>query len=1304
MNLFNLKKNDRITVNVLGSRQFSNKSIFEVEYNGQKCQVPMFEFQKSLELPKQMECVVVNVTENKLFLQQNVAALIGRTYSENQICEFTVDSDYTNTSNPFYKLTDGSGFYFKLRTRKDQKFTRNQKVKCRIKSVRGVEVDIEYIGTVHEMNDNFKFGTLLRKIGRDARILAAALRHQPWSPDVATLYEANSSEWLPKSIEAALKTFETTVPADITASRLELLESLARVIVWFLEDSDYFDSFAEKERYQWQTRFDSYLRHSMALVEAYRTIIDSHQHDFAYKIVRKFRASGYLILAGHKLLTLKCVLAIDPGVLNDLITELTDAVLARRNDCLRDPVFSNAFIKLLQLYIDNNHHTLDEMDEAETDDAKESLRIMLTALALQLLLANGHEENHPDIDFEINRSRLYRYVTLQNNSGDELMLGKALNALLACEASRSEYTWNDVAEILQLSSRLRQPVETATLPALYESSAALIKVSDHSIMVEENASDTPVLAFPPANTEMWCDMGIYLASPLDDAPREPRTIAQHKLLWRLINRRLAPDGLSTELDAAKKFNIRTTPRTGDVATIEIYEVDPANRQRFRCRIVDDSEYVGRGWIDKKDIVGSNQELSLDMFTAPDKTPYRFEATVTAVKSADDIQFSLVDTLNDYIDSITRYDDVEECAIISKIGDSCTVLSKRGFTINVELDADHDYLEKGDIIKVSNLSVEHNWREGDFMADGGLRGFDFAEATAKLLRDFANNEQRYADPSSATTDEGASLQEANRMTTDSVVELTRIIENVASRVRDNVTAYNYYAYARLLARIAGNAPLAAYFDKRCGLLEEFDDFSTNGHVDLQHLDTLMSGLSMENNSLSIDGEKLRILSVLDHPENNAYLWNMFGRNTNESLQELSRLVLAYNMLDGFKMRDQRLVIRQKIYSKLKVNIEKEPTVVAGGKEGLTTEFKTSIAYPANSMRLDVAAQTAVIMKVITAFLNTEGGTLYIGVSDEGYVRGLENDLAYFKSKDRFDRHVHDNLRHHLTFIPNSHLYIATEWIENSGKDIYVVKVNRPGRPIALDGQYYRRDGSSCVIVRPDQVESFLSTFDPVPQSATLRPSPSPAAAQPIVNAPAAAPTLRPSQPDTDERPIATSRFRNNVLHDGYPGYEPVSEYLYIQSDGHFDLVADDRWSEESSALTLGLHQAELDSNLVIVSSTGHIVRFPIRQLAASEGHFSSKASPIFISPITDDDKLIMIYRSTDGTPYKRLFSTKELHQGRTDDRGELPDREIGEVLFCEIVRPDAQQSFKSIVRKQRIGKDAASIEREQSAILERLRKE
>jgi Putative DNA-binding domain/Eco57I restriction-modification methylase len=80
------------------------------------------------------------------------------------------------------------------------------------------------------------------------------------------------------------------------------------------------------------------------------------------------------------------------------------------------------------------------------------------------------------------------------------------------------------------------------------------------------------------------------------------------------------------------------------------------------------------------------------------------------------------------------------------------------------------------------------------------------------------------------------------------------------------------------------------------------------------------------------------------------------------------------------------------------------------ETKTVEFKSSLRYDIREQKVNKNLEHS-CFKNIAAFLNSDGGTLFIGVDDDGNILGLENtDFASFKGsnkKDEFTKHF-DNL--------------------------------------------------------------------------------------------------------------------------------------------------------------------------------------------------------------------------------------------------------------------------------------------------------
>ena len=70
------------------------------------------------------------------------------------------------------------------------------------------------------------------------------------------------------------------------------------------------------------------------------------------------------------------------------------------------------------------------------------------------------------------------------------------------------------------------------------------------------------------------------------------------------------------------------------------------------------------------------------------------------------------------------------------------------------------------------------------------------------------------------------------------------------------------------------------------------------------------------------------------------------------------------------------------------------------EGTRLEFKSTLQWDVKQGKRNDDLRK-MVLKTIAAFLNTEGGTLIIGVEDDGNVYGLDADLALVNnSRDKF----------------------------------------------------------------------------------------------------------------------------------------------------------------------------------------------------------------------------------------------------------------------------------------------------------------
>jgi predicted HTH transcriptional regulator len=87
----------------------------------------------------------------------------------------------------------------------------------------------------------------------------------------------------------------------------------------------------------------------------------------------------------------------------------------------------------------------------------------------------------------------------------------------------------------------------------------------------------------------------------------------------------------------------------------------------------------------------------------------------------------------------------------------------------------------------------------------------------------------------------------------------------------------------------------------------------------------------------------------------------------------------------------------IKEKLGIKIETKKLSLENLEESQDVEFKSSIAWDYTTSRKNKDLEY-VIAKTISAFMNTKGGLLVVGVDDKKQVLGIRNDLKLLKKQD------------------------------------------------------------------------------------------------------------------------------------------------------------------------------------------------------------------------------------------------------------------------------------------------------------------
>lgn len=121
----------------------------------------------------------------------------------------------------------------------------------------------------------------------------------------------------------------------------------------------------------------------------------------------------------------------------------------------------------------------------------------------------------------------------------------------------------------------------------------------------------------------------------------------------------------------------------------------------------------------------------------------------------------------------------------------------------------------------------------------------------------------------------------------------------------------------------------------------------------------------------------------------------------------------------------------------------------------------------------------VVKTIVGFLNANGGTLIIGVSDSGQIVGLENDYKTLpkKNKDGFENHLSMLVKTMVGLPFTKYVHVSFETIEN--KEICLVTVRESHKPAYLTNgdkkeDFYVRVGNSTQPFSMSEMTEYIKT--------------------------------------------------------------------------------------------------------------------------------------------------------------------------------------------------------------------------------------
>jgi len=158
-------------------------------------------------------------------------------------------------------------------------------------------------------------------------------------------------------------------------------------------------------------------------------------------------------------------------------------------------------------------------------------------------------------------------------------------------------------------------------------------------------------------------------------------------------------------------------------------------------------------------------------------------------------------------------------------------------------------------------------------------------------------------------------------------------------------------------------------------------------------------------------------------------------------------------------------------------EQDIREILNSNEHERLEFKTTLRWDVNRERVNKDLEQGV-MKTVTAFLNSAGGTLVIGVDDHRQIYGLEADMMSLakQNHDGFENHFNNLFSSMIGPEFRQRVKLSFHYVDN--KSVSLIQVDPAHRPAYLKTEkgedFFIRTGNATTPLKVSQVDPYISS--------------------------------------------------------------------------------------------------------------------------------------------------------------------------------------------------------------------------------------
>lgn len=1282
-------------------------------YDGESVEVRLtrLQFQKEPEYvtPDKLGCRVKGVLADGTPLLthdivQYVNDFYGRPEQQGEIYNFTVVVP-SQDGDEYMSVTDKYGINYRVK-RPETPMRKGQKVKGHFYTAKNGCLNLTLIreSADYPLYSYEEIGEILgMNIGR-RNYTERILRVLPELKPVRLEIEADNPEW-PLT---ALRVMHKCMPHWFMQARTErgkqilkrTIDRMRALGLFLIEGSAFLNFLPDEQRMALQQELTTLVESVKPYKMTLQLVMNGKHREFISSLLDRLQKSGFIYHPSRQFAVLMLIFRLFPQEVQTNLDRIFAVIFERKLSNWQLEPFRQAFIEQFDIYVNMTRDDVDALPQVESPEERARLGNLLTAIALELLIAgkDGLAEDHSSRL----RSLFYRYASLVSPREADILLGKSFLALMNSDNFPPAYTYENLKQPMVMLARAAMPtadvdpLRSLETSHVFSNGYVRLTVDSEGLRLGRTGAIDDDHSSIPADWMPWLNPGISL-SGLDSPSRSAiRNLNDRAAWWASAERALFERNTSGDSSSAIPERTVSAPVVGESVFVQLTGLKNTGfgSPVFTCRVVDEDYEPVTGTIRREDIVDFKTQSVDDRSWQTGGRGRIVRATVIEDNRDGTFRFSLKGIVQDFLRQNLIAGEMYTAGITNnklfpKIGAICSL----GFGLYLT-DPEHVNPRNGQTVAFEYIGLdEQGNHEGRILHLSSEGRFENAKTLTELLEAIEEYEpfENFTD-NADEDDEIEIMRDSDEiLSREDVLELAMLMRFKAISAENLVQAFDYIHYARLLARLADDPTMADDLATHASLLTMTQFFATNDRLDTEALRKLRP--RVENRPLLMNlYRRLEIVGLLGNAEASARLSEIIEAPHNELEGNLARLALSYTFVnitcpDEPSMADG---IRKRIKSLLKVNYE-TPKSKYYGSESQFVEFKSSTIYKA--VRQGVKSvpspdeQRFELLHIIAGFLNSTGGTLYIGVNDRGYANGLFEDMEVYKrgrqkiGKDWFTITDAASLALMLenlvrvafgdTVSRKVQICVDDE-AASINKDVIQVSVEPSYVPVLLEGKLFVRTSTSTRELRDaGEQEIFRRERDlqNIEHEHALRKEQENSTAKvhiPVrtVESEKDTPTSPVETPDSGEptkdieeaQPMAmeTSQWKALTLHDDSDLFVQPAYYLYFTADGKVDLSKTDLWRDTQTDCVLALPVLQDEARngwLVAAFDNGRVMKFrlgelpEVRDIQRGIRLTREDTKPVFAATVDAGGFLVGFGYEKSGTLMRRAIPLESLEISR-----------------------------------------------------------